>query len=147
MERGVKALLTALNDPVRFRHGITPMWQHLQRALEWDTQLRAELRQAVERVLSLTDCEDEEQPGGRGNLLAQYIDDWRQDRIDRSYRRLDEQEQADLTEAVVQTATQLHEEARRLVGLPPSTYSKCPTRAGSPYRRGDTPRCALYWTK
>ena len=26
LERGVKALLTALNDPVRFRHGITPMW-------------------------------------------------------------------------------------------------------------------------
>ncbi len=29
-QRGVKALLTA----VRFRHGITPMWQHLQRTLD-----------------------------------------------------------------------------------------------------------------
>jgi hypothetical protein len=124
MERGIKALLTALNDPVRFRHGITPMWQHLQRALEWDTPSRAELRQALEEVSSLTDCEDEEQPDARGNLLAQYIDDWRRDRIDRSYRRLDDQEQADLTKAVIEAATQLCEEARRLVGLPASTSSK-----------------------
>ena len=58
MERGVKALLTALNDPVRFRHGITPMWQHLERTLDWETAGRMELRQAMERVLTLTTCED-----------------------------------------------------------------------------------------
>ena len=39
-----------------------------------------------------------------GNLLAQYIDDWRKDRIDRRPRPLDGQEQADITDAVIEAA-------------------------------------------
>lgn len=107
MEREIKALLTALNDPVRFSHRIIPMWQHLQRALEWDTPSRAELRQAMERGSSLTDCEDEEEPNVRSNLLAQYIEDWRKDRIDHRYRRVSKQEKGGITGAVIEAATQL----------------------------------------
>ena len=122
LERGVKALLTALNDPARFRHGITPMWQHLERTLDWESPARADLRRAMERVLMLTDCDDAEGPDGRGNLLAQYIDDWRKDRIDRRPRPLDGQEQAEITDAVIEAATRLCVEARRLTGMAPEDY-------------------------
>ena len=117
VERGVKALLTALNDPVRFRHGINPMWQHLQRTLDWEMPRRVELRQAMERLVTLTDCEDPEGPDGHGNLLAQYIEDWRRDRVSRRYRHLGEREQTDLTDAVIEAAMLLCGEARRLTGM------------------------------
>ena len=119
LERGIKALLTALNDPVRFRHGITPMWHHLQRTLDWETPERTELHRAVERALTLTYCDDAEEPDGRGNLLAQYIDDWRRDRVGRRARPLDGQEQADITDAVIEAATRLCEEACRLTDMAP----------------------------
>ena len=122
MERGIKALLTSLNDPVRFRHGVTPMWRHLERTLDWESLARAELRRAMERVLTLTDCEDAEVPGDRSNLLAQYIEDWRKDRIDRRPRPLGEQEQRDITDAVIEAATRLCWEARRLTGMAPDDY-------------------------
>ena len=119
LERGVKALLTALNDPVRFRHGITPMWQHLQRTLDWESPARAELRRAMERVLTLTGYEGAEGPGDRSNLLAHYIDDWRKGRIDRRYRLLDEQEQRDVMDAVIEATARLRGEASRLTGMAP----------------------------
>ena len=117
VERGVKALLTALNDPVRFRHGITSMWHHLRSTLDWETQGRVALRQAMERLLTLTACEDSEGPDGQGNLLAQYIDDWRKDRINRRYRRLSEREHQDITDAVIEAANRLCGEAQRLTGI------------------------------
>ena len=117
VERGIKALLTALNDPVRFRHGLTPMWRHLLCTLDWELPRRVELHQAVERLFTLTDCEDPEEPDGQGNLLAQYTDDWRKDRVNRRYRRLSEREQTELTDAVIEAAMQLCEEAGRLTGI------------------------------
>ena len=126
LERGIKALLTALNDPVRFRHGIKPMWRHLQRTLDWETPARAELRRALERALTLTGCEDSEQPDGRGNLLAQYIDDWRRDRVGSRHSSLEEQEQADIMEAVIEAATRLCGEACRLTGISPEDFQARP---------------------
>ena len=117
VERGVKALLTALNDPVRFRHGLSPMWRHLQRSLDWEMPGRVELRQAMERLFTLTDCEDPEEPGGQGNLLAQYTGDWRRDRVGRRYRLLGEREQTDLRDAVIEAAIRLCGEARRLTEM------------------------------
>ena len=117
VERGVKALLTALNDPVRFRHGLTPMWRHLLRTLDWELPGRMELRQAMEGLFTLTDCEDPEQPDGQCNLLAQYTEDWRRDRIGRRHRHLGEREQAGITDAVIEAATQLSREARRRAGI------------------------------
>ena len=118
-ERGIKALLTALNDPVRFKHGITPMRQHLQRTLDWDTPERTELGRAVEQVLTLTNCDDPESHDGRGNLLAQYIDDWRRERVNRRRRNPEKQERDALRDAVVKAATLLGQEAHRLLGTAP----------------------------
>ena len=73
----------------------------------------------MERVLTITDCADPEQPDGRGNLLARYIDDWRRDRMGHRDRSLGEQEEADITNLVIEAATRLCEEARRLTGIPP----------------------------
>ena len=129
LERGIKALLTALNDPVRFRHGITPMWRHLQRTLDWETPRRAELRRAMERALTLTGCDDAEEPDGRGNLLAQYIDDWRRDRVGRRHSSLEEQEQEDITDAVIEAATRLYGEACRLTDTTPEDYLARPHTA------------------
>ena len=76
-----------------------------------------ELRQAMEGLFTLTDCEDPEQPDGQCNLLAQYTEDWRRDRIGRRHRHLGEREQAGITDAVIEAATQLSREARRRAGI------------------------------
>lgn len=67
--------------------------------------------------MTLADDEDPEEPGEPGNLLAQYIDDCRRDRVDCRYRRLGEREQRDLTDEVIEAAMQLCGEARRLTGM------------------------------
>ena len=83
----------------------------------------------MERALTLTGCEDSEQPDGRGNLLAQYIDDWRRDRVGRRHSSLEEQEQVDITEAVIEVATRLCGEACRLTGMAPEDYLDKPHTA------------------
>ena len=87
--------------------------------MDWEAPGRAELCRAMERVLTITECAGPEQPDGRGNLLARYIDDWRRDRIGQKYRSLGGHEEADIVNAVIEAATRLAEEARRLTGIPP----------------------------